>query len=88
MSDYELIYRLEDKINDMQKIQFVLSGFAAHLASHFGRSFKNHSYGYACLNDRPLDRSPGVVEHTDVRERPNCIASYAANSGSFVQYVG
>ena len=93
MSDYELIYRLEDKINDMQKIQFVLSGFAApHFylfeASHFGRSFENHSYSYACSNDRPLDRSPGVVEHMDVRERPNCIASYTANSGSFVQYAG
>ena len=71
MSDYELIYRLEAKINDMQKIQFVLSGFAAHLASHFGRSFENHSYGYACSNDRP-----------------NCIASYTAKSGSFVQYAG
>jgi hypothetical protein len=55
----------------MQKIQFVLSGFAAHLASHFGRSFENHSYGYACSNDRP-----------------NCIASYTAKSGSFVQYAG
>ena len=55
----------------MRKIQFVLSGFAVNLASHFGRSFKNHSYGYACLNDRP-----------------NCIASYTANSGSFVQYAG
>ena len=27
-------------------IQFVLSGFAVHLPSHFARSFKNHSYGY------------------------------------------
>jgi len=55
----------------MREIQFVLSGFALHLASHFGRSFKNHSYGYAYLNDRP-----------------NCIASYTANSGSFVQFTG
>jgi len=55
----------------MQTIQFVLSGFAAHLASHFGRSFENHSYGYACSNDRP-----------------NCIASYTANTGSFVKYAG
>jgi hypothetical protein len=59
------------KIIAKRKRQFVLSGFAAHLASHFARSFKNHSYGYACLNDRP-----------------NCIASYAAKSGSFVKYVG
>jgi len=37
----------------MRKIPFVLSGFAAHLASHLWRSFANHSYGYACSNDRP-----------------------------------
>ncbi len=72
----------------MRKRQLSLSGFAAHLASHFVRFFKNHSYGNACLNDRSLDRSPGVVEHTDVQERPNCIASYTANSGPFVQYAG
>jgi hypothetical protein len=71
MSNYKEIYWLKAIIDDMQKIQFVLSGFAAHLASHFARSFKNHSYGYACLNDRP-----------------NCIASYTAKSGSFVQYAG
>jgi hypothetical protein len=59
------------KLIAMRKRQFVLSGFAVHLASHFGRSFKNHSYGYAYLNDRP-----------------NCIASYTANSESFVQYAG
>jgi hypothetical protein len=88
MSNYEQINRLKAKINDIQKMLFVLSGFAAHLASHFGRSFENHSYGYACSNDRPLDRSPGVVEHMDVRERPNCLASYTAKSGSFVQYAG
>jgi len=42
-----------DQMIAMRKIPFVLFGFAVHLASHFGRSFKNHSYGYACLNDRP-----------------------------------
>jgi len=45
------------KMIAMRKIQFVLSGFALHLASHFARSFKNHSYGYACLNDRPNCRN-------------------------------
>jgi len=55
----------------LRDTQSVLSGFALHLASHFGRSFKNHSYGYACLNDRP-----------------NCLASYSAKSGSFMQYAG
>jgi len=34
-------------------LQFVLSGFAQHLASHFGRSFSNHSYRYAFSNDQP-----------------------------------
>ena len=76
MTNHEHFHKLAVKIITMRKIQFVLSGFAVphfHIsgASHFGRSFKNHSYGYACLNDRP-----------------NCIASYTANSGSFVQYAG
>ncbi len=34
-------------------LQFVLSGIAQHLASHFGRSFSNHSYRYDSSNDRP-----------------------------------
>jgi hypothetical protein len=54
MSNYEQIYRLKAKIIDMRKIQFVLSGFAAHLASHFGRSFENHSYGYAFRTIEPF----------------------------------
>ena len=60
------------------QLQFVLFGFAQHLASHFGQSLSNHSYRYAFLNDRPLDRSPGAVKHKDVRERPNCFATYSA----------
>ncbi len=51
------------------KLQFVLSGFAhdhmdvggrvthgavtEHLASHFGKSFSNHSYRYDFSNDLP-----------------------------------
>jgi len=35
------------------RLQFVLSGFALHLASHFGQSFSNHSWRYACSNDQP-----------------------------------
>ena len=69
-------------------LHFVLSGFTAHLTSHFGKSFSSHSYRYDCSNDLPLDRSPGVVEHMDVRERPNCFASCTVNSGSLVQYAG
>ncbi len=34
------------------RLQYVLSGFALHLPSHFGRSFSNHSYRYAFSNDR------------------------------------
>ncbi len=76
MTHCENVERVVARIIGMLKIQYVLSGFALphfHIsgASHFGRSFKNHSYGYACLNDRP-----------------NCIASYSAKSGSFVQYAG
>jgi len=35
------------------RLQFVLSGFVRYLASHFGRSFLNHSYRYASANDQP-----------------------------------
>ena len=85
-------------------LQFVLSGFAhdhmdvggrvthgavtEHLASHFGKSFSNHSYRYDFSNDLPLDRSPGAEKHMEVRERPNCFASYSTNSGSLVKYAG
>ena len=34
-------------------LHFVLSGFTAYLASHFGKSFSNHSYGYDVSNDLP-----------------------------------
>ena len=35
------------------RLHFVLSGFALHLASHFGRSFSDHSQGYDVSNDLP-----------------------------------
>ncbi len=73
---------------DLQKIQFVLFKIRAHLPVHLERSPLSHSYGYDSARDRPLDRSPGVVEHTDVRERPTCFASYTLNPESFVQYAG
>jgi hypothetical protein len=38
---------------DFLKLRFVLSGFALHLTSHFGKSFSNHSYRYAFSNDLP-----------------------------------
>ncbi len=71
MTNYEYFWMFMAGKFVMRKIQFVLSGFALLLASHFDRSFENHSYGYACSNDRP-----------------NCFASYTANSGSFMQYAG
>jgi hypothetical protein len=71
MVNFYNIQKFMAEIVPYRKVQFVLSGFAAHLTSHFARSFENHSYGYACSNDRP-----------------NCIASYTAKSGSFVQYAG
>jgi len=41
------------KMIALLKVQFVLSGFALHLASHFGKSFSNHSSRYGFLNDLP-----------------------------------
>jgi len=43
-------YRTFERFPDLQ---FVLSGFALHLASHFGKSFSNHSYRYDFSNDLP-----------------------------------
>ncbi len=53
MTNHEHSHKLTTKIIAVRKIQLVLSGFAVHLTSHFGQSFENHSYGYACSNDRP-----------------------------------
>jgi len=53
MINYENIERVIARMIAMREIQFVLSGFALHLASHFGRSFSNRSYRYAFSNDHP-----------------------------------
>jgi hypothetical protein len=37
----------------LRELRIVLSGFAPHLALHFGRSSSNHSYRYAFSNDHP-----------------------------------
>ncbi len=42
-----------EHLNDFLKLQFVRSGFAQHPASHFGKSFSNHSYRYDFSNDLP-----------------------------------
>ena len=38
---------------EMLRLHFVLAGFAPHLASHFGKSFSDHSQGYDLSNDFP-----------------------------------
>jgi len=40
-------------LSDFLKLQFVLSGFALHLASHFGKFFSTHSYRYDFSNNLP-----------------------------------
>ena len=65
-----LIQDLMGNLSNFLELQFVLSGFAQHLASHFGKSFSSHSYRYDFSNNLPLDRSPGAEKHMDVRERP------------------
>ncbi len=70
MTNYEKLKLLLARLSAFHNVSFVLSGFAQHLASHFGLSFSNHSYRYTFSNDRPSDRSPGAEKHMDVRERP------------------
>ena len=53
MSYFHIIQRYRGHLNWFYCLQFVLSGFALHLTSHFGRSFSNHSYRYAFSNDQP-----------------------------------
>ncbi len=48
-----LIQNLTRHLSDFLKLQFVLSGFAPHLASHFGKSFSTHSYRYDFSDDLP-----------------------------------
>jgi len=38
---------------NFSKLHFVLSGFTSHLASQFGKSSSNHSYGYDISDDLP-----------------------------------
>ena len=40
-------------LKHLPRLHFVLSGFTLHLASHFGKSSSNHSYGYDSSNDLP-----------------------------------
>ena len=46
-----LIQSFTRHLSDFLKLQFVLSGFAQHLASHFVKSFSNHSFRYDSSND-------------------------------------
>ena len=40
-------------MSDFRKLQFVLSGFAQHLASPFGKPLSYHNERYAFSNDLP-----------------------------------
>jgi hypothetical protein len=46
-----LIQGITGCLIDFLKLQFVLSGFAQHLASHFNKSFSTHGYGHEFSND-------------------------------------
>jgi hypothetical protein len=48
-----LILGVTGYLIDFLKLQFVLSGFAQHLASHFGKYFSIHGYGHAFSNYLP-----------------------------------
>jgi hypothetical protein len=58
---------LQTILRGFSKIHFVLSGFALHLASHFGRSVSKHSYGYV---SQPIDQTvlPATLQIPD----PSC----------------
>ncbi len=44
---------LTGHVSDFLKLQFVLFGFAQHLASHFVKSLSNNSYRYSFSHDLP-----------------------------------
>jgi len=48
-----LIQILTRYLSNFLKLQYVLSGFAQHLTSHFAKSFSTHSYRYGFSNDLP-----------------------------------
>ncbi len=48
-----LMHGFTGQLSDFFKLQFVLSGFAQHLASHFGKFFSTHSYRYDFSNNLP-----------------------------------
>jgi hypothetical protein len=50
---YSLVkQRITSVFADFLQLHVGLSGFTLHLASHFARSFSNHSYRYGLSNDR------------------------------------
>ena len=48
-----LMHGFTGKLSDFFKLQFVLSGFAQHLASHFGKFLSTHSYRYDFSDNFP-----------------------------------
>ena len=47
------IYKLMAEMTPLQKVQFVLSGFRAHLALQLERSLLSHGQSYDSTRDRP-----------------------------------
>ena len=88
MINYENIERVIARMIAMREIQFVLSGFALHLASHFGRSRTSMCSTTPGLLSNGRSFSNRSYRYAFSNDHPNCFASYSANSGSFVRYAG
>jgi hypothetical protein len=73
-----------DYLRGFSKIHFVLSGFAPHLASHFGRSVSKHSYSYV---SQPINQTvlPATLQIPDpscnMRVSRDCYEVYHQNRG-------
>jgi len=60
------------------QLQFVLSGFAQHLASHFGRSRTSMCFSAPGLLSNGRSLSQHSYRYAFSNDRPNCFASYSA----------
>ncbi len=53
MKKHDIYQNIVNILTGLLQLPLILSGFAQHLALHFGRSFSNHSYRYAFSNEQP-----------------------------------
>ena len=60
------------------RLQFVLSGFAQHLASHFGHSRTSMCFTAPGLLSNGRSLSNHSYRYAFSNDRPNCFASYSA----------